>query len=166
MKSERFSLRMTVYGFDANGNAVEATGRVDLVHPVTTSAPKTSPPIVSNPDPSSSSVLTVTFDPNPTKYDASGVHYKIILTNTSGVGITLKKATTQSFSSTGPGQLHVYETLDWFSQWLPNAYLPPNGKASLNAGTGFGWLYCIHEFFGIDDNGNQIFVTARVDFIK
>ncbi len=111
-------------------------------------------------------VVAVSFDPNPVPYVSGRVSYKVILRETNGVGITLKRVVDQGYSSQGPGQPHVYETLDWFQQWLPNAYLSPNGEASMNAGTGSGWTYYTYEFTGIDDNGHQIVATARVDFIQ
>jgi hypothetical protein len=152
-----------ITGTDDNGHEITATGRVDF-NQATTSPTTTTTPTVPKTATGVQSIVVVSFDPNPASYVAGHVYYKVILTEMKGVGVTFKKMVYQGYSNSGPGQPIVYDSVDSFQSWLHNAYLPPNGKASFNAGTASGWTYATYELTGTDDNGNDITVTGRVDF--
>ena len=108
--------------------------------------------------------ITISFDPNPASSISGQIHYKVILTETKGIGVTLKKTVCQFYANAASGEPYIYDTKDWFQGWLPNAYLAPNGMGSFNAGTTSGWTAVTYEFTGTDDNGHDITVTGRLDF--
>ena len=112
--------------------------------------------------------VVVSFNPNPVPGVDGYWHYKVTLTETRGVGVTLKSAVIRYYSSSGPaGKPHVYDTKEWFENWLPGAYLLPNGKATTGAGLPVQQLtYGIFTFTGVDDNGHEMVAEGRVDFTQ
>ena len=116
--------------------------------------------------------VLVSFDPNPVPAGFERNYgfwiYNITLTETGGAGVTFKNLVIQYYSSDGTlGRSTVYDTQKWFTSWLPNAYLPANGKVTTGAGLPVQTLkYGIFTYSGIDDNGNEIEATGRVDFIQ
>ena len=114
--------------------------------------------------------ITVSFDPNPVPVGISSGKeywtYKITLTETKGVGVTLKTSVLQYYSSDGPsGSPSVNDTKEWFESWLPGAYLPANGKVTVNGRLSVQAItYGEITFTGIDDNDQKIVAIGRVDF--
>jgi hypothetical protein len=113
-------------------------------------------------------VVVVSFDPNPVTIILGQVYWKIILTETKGVGVTMKSMVAQYYSNSGSlGSSPVFSGPNW-GQGFSGAYLPPNKQGTIGAGHGFidSFMptYVIYTIIGTDDNGHELIITARVDF--
>jgi hypothetical protein len=109
--------------------------------------------------------LVISFNRNPIPYVGDNVSYVVKVTETNGVGVSLKNYVSQYYSNSGPHP-HEYNTKEWFESWVPGEYLPANGSLNFDAGAGKGWTYATFTINGIDDNGNDITATGRVDFVQ
>ena len=113
--------------------------------------------------------INITFDPNPVPYDTEyeeGWLYNVILTESNGVGVTL---TSIKFDAYGQ-QEQFLGTIIWDEEDIierfKSSYLPAFSALSC-------WFYQseaerkydIYTVTGIDDNGNPIEATGRIDFL-
>jgi hypothetical protein len=114
-------------------------------------------------------VIIVSYNPNPVKIVVGHINWELILTETKGIGVTIKSITSQFCSSSGSvGTPKIITSSNWFNN-LPGAYLPPNSKGIIGCGGNFNSSvsgYQIDTITGIDDNGQEIIITGRVDFSK
>ena len=151
---------------------------ITTVSPVTATASQTVKPNLSiaeaapakQPQSNAKGALTVSFDPNPV---SEGVDwnkgfwiYRVILTETNGVGTTIKNLTVQYCSNDGwVVRSFDYRSKDWFDSWLPGGSLPANGKVITEAGIPVQSTiaYGLFTYNGIDVNGNELKGTGRVD---
>ena len=151
----------TIEGIDDNGNTIIVEGRLSIANEALSTGGMGT----------AKAAITVSYDPDPLVVNAGHVSWKVILTETNGVGVTVNKLTRQAYMNGKPvGDLKVYTSDRWF-QNLPGTYLPPNGVGIIGAGTNFGDsipedAYYIDTIEGTDDNGNDITVEGRLDITQ
>ena len=113
--------------------------------------------------------VVLTFEPNPVPYDSQfeGWKFSLVFTETGGVGATFNQLRFDSFNQ---GDLLIHTTM-WYEEDYPSWW----GSNYLGAYSSFGkgtfWhrnpemKYKIITVSGIDDLGNFIEATGRVDFL-
>ena len=118
--------------------------------------------------------IEITFDPNPVpcRWDVPGVppsdrgfwRWRVVFTELGGTGVELQELEISAYSGDRLLSTREYDK-GWIRRWLFEAYLRPNGRASF--GAGYPCQDVTHEVYvvtGIDDNGNEITATGRIDF--
>jgi len=112
--------------------------------------------------------INMTIDPNPVPYNSETGRwlFNVILTESNGVGVTL---TSIKFDAYGQQEQFlgtiIFDEED-IIEWFESSYLPAFSALSR-------WFYHteaerkydIFTVTGIDDNGNPIEATGRVDFL-
>ena len=109
--------------------------------------------------------INITFDPNPVPYDEDWL-YNVILTESNGVGVTL---TSIKFDAYGQQEQFLGTIIldeEDIIEWFESSYLPAFSALSCFFNhTEAERKYDIFTVTGIDDNGNPIEATGRVDFL-
>ncbi|MBA7587789.1 hypothetical protein ES708_29830 [subsurface metagenome] len=114
-------------------------------------------------------IVEITFEPNPVPYDSEfeGWRFSLIFTETGGVGVTLSQVRLDSFDQE---DRLIYTTI-WYEEdfppWWGSDYLGAYSEFDM----GEFWQrdpmmsHTIITVNGIDDLGNFIEATGRVDFL-
>lgn len=113
--------------------------------------------------------LEISFDPNPVYCENNELHWRVIISETSGVGVNLKTIVQDVYI--GDDYIGNWHTNNeaWIEEELGTSYLSAFSSMDFNAGmgtcegnTGIA-IKC--KVTGIDDNGNPIEATGRVDLL-
>lgn len=165
----------TITGTNDKGQDIVAKGKVNFIQTTTTTTTTSVTPTATQNQTAKQDAIVVSFNPDPVPIDPVHTYWSVIIKETKGVGITLNTFSQQFYTQSGSiGSPIVYNTKDWFQSWLPNAYLPPLGQASMKCG--FGTIiygntpvtpsYCVFTFKGTDDKGQDIVAVGRVNFTQ
>jgi len=135
-----------VSGVDDNGNEVAAEGRVELL-----------------PSKSATAEIQVSFSANPVPCEKGMWQWRHIYTEVNGIGVTFEKIETSMYRNSRLLDTRITD-VDFLAGKLPDAYLPAYGTIDWGA----GWpcqdmTHVVFTITGIDDNGNEITATGRVD---
>ena len=111
--------------------------------------------------------INITIDPNPVPYDTEDElwWFNVILSESNGVGVTL---TSIKFDLYDQAEELVHTQILYeedITDWFESNYLP-----AFSALSAWIWntninIYLILTVSGVDDNGNPIVATERVDFL-
>ena len=113
--------------------------------------------------------IEISFDPNPVYCENNELHWRVIISETSGVGVNLKTIVQDVFI--GDDYIGNFYTSNeaWIEDELGTSYLSAFSSIDFNAGMGTCegntgiTIKC--KVTGIDDNGNPIEATGRVDLL-
>jgi hypothetical protein len=157
-KSATFAINRDSAGtYEVKVEDIVATLVVKQGTPISTPPPSTPAATIEGP-------VTVSFDPSPVVAVNGRVSFRVILTETKGVGVSFKNCVIQRYTASGPVGTPVGMTSpNWF-QNLAGSYLPANAKGTIGAGWGAGAAYATFEFTGTDDSGKEVIANGRVDF--
>lgn len=110
-----------------------------------------------------SAKIEITFSTNPVPCENGYWDWRITYTEVNGIGLTFEDETIYVYRNSS--LLTTYDNgVYYFAGKLPDAYLPAYGSVDFG-----GHINCqniTHFIFtatGVDDNGNKITVTGRVD---
>ena len=143
-----------------------------LLAPVVGCQPKGEPSLPQEPTPAPTPTpkevakIEITFEPNPVPCENGYWRWRIVLTEVNGVGVSLEELTMYIYSDNDlleERPLGASKIMDW----IDKAYLPAYGHA--RTGAGFPCQEITHEIVtvtGIDDNGDKIEASGRVDFLR
>jgi hypothetical protein len=112
--------------------------------------------------------INISIVPNPVPYDSEDENWKfdIILDESNGVGVTLISL---RFDGYDQAEELIYTNINYeedIIDWFGSNYLPAFTTLSSwiwHTGTN---KYTIITFASVDDNGNPILATGRVDFLS
>ena len=113
--------------------------------------------------------LEISFDPNPVYCENDHLYWRVIISETNGVGVNLKTIVQDAYI--GDDYIGNWYTNNeaWIEEQLGTSYLSAFSSMDFNAGmgtcegnTGIA-IKC--KVTGIDDNGNPIEATGRVDLL-
>ena len=113
--------------------------------------------------------LEISFDPNPVYCENNELHWRVIISETNGVGVNLKTIVNDVYI--GDDYISHWHTSNEaeIEEWFGTSYLAAFSSMDFNAGmdpcegnTGIS-IKC--KVTGIDDNGNPIEATNRVDLL-
>jgi len=113
--------------------------------------------------------LEISFDPNPVYCENNGLHWRVIISETSGVGVNLKTIVQDVY--VGDDYIGNFYTSNeaWIEEELGTSYLSAFSSMGFNAGMspceGNTGITIKCKVTGIDDNGNPIEATGRVDLL-
>jgi hypothetical protein len=113
--------------------------------------------------------LEISFDPNPVYCENNELHWRVIISETSGVGVNLKTIVQDVYVGDDYiGNFHTSNEAE-IEEWWGTSYLSAFSSMDFNAGMGTCegntgiTIKC--KVTGIDDNGNPIEATGRVDLL-
>lgn len=111
--------------------------------------------------------ISIIADPNPVPCSSEDGkwHYTMDISESNGVGVTVTSLTFTGYNQedelTGTTILDAEEFFDWFETDYVSAFSTiQNGI--VHSGTS---LYSIVRVAGIDDNGNPVEATVRIDYL-
>ena len=111
--------------------------------------------------------INITIDPNPVPYNSETGKwsFNVIFSESNGVGVTLISL---RFDSYDQAEELVYTTIldeEEIIDWFESNYLPAFSALSSWIYHTWEYKYVIITVAGVDDNGNPIEATGRVDFL-
>lgn len=113
--------------------------------------------------------LEISFDPNPVYCENNGLHWRVIISETSGVGVNLKTIVQDVYVGVDyNGNWHTFNEA-WIEEEWDTSYLSAFSSIDFNAGMGTCegntgiTIKC--KVTGIDDNGNPIEAIGEVDLL-
>ena len=113
--------------------------------------------------------LEISFDPNPVYCENNEIHWRVIISETNGIGVNLKTIVIDVYVGDD-----YYGNLDTFNEtWIEEewdtSYLSAYSSIDFNAGMGTcegnTGITIKYKVTGIDDNGNPIEATGEVDLL-
>ena len=114
--------------------------------------------------------LEISFDPNPVYCENNELHWRVIISETSGVGVNLKTIVQDVYIGDDYiGNWHTYNEA-WIEEELGTSYLSAFSSMDFNAGMGTCegntgiTIKC--KVTGIDDNGHQVEATAELELME
>jgi len=113
-------------------------------------------------------LLSISFDPNPVPYDSTDGkwHYKINISESNGVGVTVSSFRFDSYNQEEELTVSYYHYYDDFIVGFETDYVPPFSSIQANLiHTGSTTKYTIITVDGTDDNNNFVEATGRVDYL-
>jgi len=111
--------------------------------------------------------LNISIDPNPVPYSSEDGkwYFTMDISESNGVGVTVTSLTFTGFNQedelTGTQILDAEEFYDWFETDYISAFSTVQTEISYS-GTS---VYSIVRVAGIDDNGNPVEATVRIDYL-
>ena len=112
--------------------------------------------------------INISFGPNPVPYDSENERwpFNLILTESSGVGVTLISLRFDAYNQ----EEELFDTQIMYEEdiidWFDSNYLPAfSALSNLLFHTSTERIYDILTVTGIDDNDNPIEATGRVDYL-
>jgi outer membrane murein-binding lipoprotein Lpp len=111
-----------------------------------------------------SAKIEITFSANPVPCENGYWDWRTIYTEVNGIGVTFENINSYEYRDNDLLYTFIHEK-DFISEKLPGAYLPAYGSVDWG-----GHISCsenathfVSTMSGIDDNGNKITATGRVD---
>ena len=113
--------------------------------------------------------LEISFDPNPAYCENNGLHWRVIISETNGVGVNLKTIVQDVY--VGDDYIGNFSTSNeaWIEEELGTSYLSAFSSMGFNAGCsqceGNTGITIKGKVTGIDDNGRQVEATADLELM-
>ena len=113
--------------------------------------------------------LEISFDPNPVYCENDRLYWRIIISETNGVGVNLKTIVQDVY--VGDNYIGNFYTSNeaWIEEELGTSYLSAFSSIDFNAGCspceGNTGITIKCKVTGIDDNGHQVEVTAKLELM-
>ena len=113
--------------------------------------------------------LEISFDPNPVYCENNEIHWRVIISETNGVGVNLKTIVQDVY--VGDDYIGNFYTSNeaWMEDVWGTSYLSAFSSMDFNAGMGTCegntgiTIKC--KVTGIDDNGHQVEATAELELM-
>lgn len=117
--------------------------------------------------------LVITFEPNPVTFSANSQwNYWVFVTETTGIGVDIFRFDVQGYSPSGEGTgLTEHPRADfelWFRECGGEGNYIAGGTTRCTPVTSRGFSNAGHRdwtFFGVDDLGNTVKGTGRIDLL-
>ena len=114
--------------------------------------------------------MAISANPNPVPAETSGEewNYTMQITESNGVGVTLNELTFDNYHGEGEAGSTIIINTDMLYQWFGTDYIA--GYNSIQSEMYHSSVladnhYVIATVTGIDDNGNAVEATVRIDYV-
>lgn len=111
--------------------------------------------------------IEIIFTPDPVPCENERWYWRVVIAEAKGIGVELKSLISYVYRGERALDVRMKWDTSRFEEVFGTSYLPPKG--SMNFGAGFPCQDVTHEIVvvtGIDDNGNPVTATGRVDFVR
>ncbi len=106
--------------------------------------------------------LEISFDPNPVYCENDHLYWDVIISETNGVGVSLKTIVQDVYVGDEKVNSHFYDE-NWMQENLGSSYLPAFSSMINGAGSNCGITHEVFTVTGIDDNGHEVEATGKVE---